>query len=207
MLPVFEIFFSINRSISTRSGPPVTFKFLPNAVSLSRFIFCLNCKVCWFRDIKICKWCLILPARTRCIAIIIIFVLNQLNGFTINKSKVIYFIFSVYFLFLVALNKYKNKIWETIFQSSMKTLFFFFFEEILKNDLFYLEEKQGMSYACVPNEHIQGPILWWRFQRYWRWPSYKPQHGGKTFKKDKKTFTENENIFHGGGTDHKRYML
>ena len=37
--------------------------------------------------------------------------------------------------------------------------FFFFFEEILKNDLFYLEEKQGMSYACVPNEHIQGPIL------------------------------------------------
>ena len=37
--------------------------------------------------------------------------------------------------------------------------FFFFFEEILKNDLFYVEEKQGMSYACVPNEHIQGPIL------------------------------------------------
>ena len=127
MLPVFEFFLSINRSISTRSGPPVTSKFLPNAVSLYRFIFCLNCKVCWFRDIKICKWCLILPARTRCIAIIIIFVLNQLNGFTINKSKVIYFIFSVYFLFLVALNKYKNKIWETIFQSSMKTLFFFFF--------------------------------------------------------------------------------
>ena len=36
---------------------------------------------------------------------------------------------------------------------------FFVFEEILKNDLFYLKEKQGMSYACVPSEHIQGPIL------------------------------------------------
>ena len=49
-----------------------------------------------------------LPSCIRCIVIIIIFVLNQWNGFFINKSRVINFIFSVHFSFLVALNKHKN---------------------------------------------------------------------------------------------------
>ena len=45
MLPVFDISFFINRFISARSGSPVTFKCLYNAVILSRFTFCLNCRV------------------------------------------------------------------------------------------------------------------------------------------------------------------
>ena len=45
MLPVFDLSFVINRFISARSGSPVTFKCLYNAVILSRFTFCLNCRV------------------------------------------------------------------------------------------------------------------------------------------------------------------
>ena len=44
-LPVLDIFLIINRSISARPVSPVTFKCLYNAVSLSHFTFCLNCKV------------------------------------------------------------------------------------------------------------------------------------------------------------------
>ena len=45
MLPVFENFFIINRSISARPGSRVTFKCLYNAVILSSLTFCLNSKV------------------------------------------------------------------------------------------------------------------------------------------------------------------
>ena len=38
-------FLSTNGSISGRSRSPVTFKCLYNAVSLSRYTFCLNCKL------------------------------------------------------------------------------------------------------------------------------------------------------------------
>ena len=44
VLPVFEIFFIINRSISARPGSRVTFKCLYNAVILSSLTFCLNSK-------------------------------------------------------------------------------------------------------------------------------------------------------------------
>ena len=45
VLPVFEFFLIMNRSILARLGSPVTFKYLYNAVSLSRFTFCYNCRV------------------------------------------------------------------------------------------------------------------------------------------------------------------
>ena len=47
VLPVLDFFFFliINWSILAKSGSSVTFRCLYNAVSLSRFTFCLNCKV------------------------------------------------------------------------------------------------------------------------------------------------------------------
>ena len=46
VLPALDFFFLIiNRSILAKSGSSVTFRCLYNAVSLSRFTFCLNCKV------------------------------------------------------------------------------------------------------------------------------------------------------------------
>ena len=45
MLPVFDFFLIINRSSLARTGSPVTFKYLYNAVILSSFTFCLNCRV------------------------------------------------------------------------------------------------------------------------------------------------------------------
>ena len=45
VLSVFEIFFIISRFISARPESPVTFKCLYNAIILSRFTFCLNCRV------------------------------------------------------------------------------------------------------------------------------------------------------------------
>ena len=45
VLPVFEFFMSINRSLSARSRSPVTFKCLYIAVSLSCFTICLNREV------------------------------------------------------------------------------------------------------------------------------------------------------------------
>ena len=63
-----------------------------------------------FGGIRFCDRCLVYPACVRCILIIIISVLNQWNGFFLNKSRVIHaFIFSVHFPFLVVLNKRKNK--------------------------------------------------------------------------------------------------
>ena len=56
--------------------------------------------------------------------VITIFVLNQCNAFFINKSRVIHF-FSVHFLFLVALNKHKTKVWETVYQNLMINLLLF----------------------------------------------------------------------------------
>ena len=41
----FYFFFIINRSISARSGSAVIFKCLYNEMNLSRFNFCLNCKL------------------------------------------------------------------------------------------------------------------------------------------------------------------
>ena len=40
-----NFFLIINRSLSARPGSPVTLKCLFNAVILSRFSFCLNCRV------------------------------------------------------------------------------------------------------------------------------------------------------------------
>ena len=45
VLPVFEFFLIINLSSFARSGSAVTFKFLYNALILSRFSFCLKCEV------------------------------------------------------------------------------------------------------------------------------------------------------------------
>ena len=45
VLPVFEFFLVISWSISAWPGSPVTFMCLNNAVILSRFTFCLNCRV------------------------------------------------------------------------------------------------------------------------------------------------------------------
>ena len=48
MTPFFGSFVSLNLSRSIKSGLPVTFKCLYNALSLSRFTFCLNRSVHFF---------------------------------------------------------------------------------------------------------------------------------------------------------------
>ena len=42
---LYCLFFIINRFMLARPGSPVRFKCLYNAVILSRFTFCLNCRV------------------------------------------------------------------------------------------------------------------------------------------------------------------
>ena len=68
--------------------------------------------------------------------VIIIFILNQWNGFFIKKPRVINFIFSDHFPFLVLLNKRKNKNMGNCVSKINKD-YFFAFEEEMKNDILF----------------------------------------------------------------------
>ena len=102
-----NFFLIINRSISARPGPTVTFKCLYNAVILSRFTFCLYCRV---EVASVVSGSVNDVSSTLLVfgVIIIIFILNKWNGFFINKSRIIHLIFSEHFPFLAVLNKHKK---------------------------------------------------------------------------------------------------